>query len=890
MMYGLGTERNIRSYLRSSRTTMLLLMMTLLAVLHFGGAVSDQTVVNDHVLLCFVFPNNFTDIGFSYNANRARLEALQRVTDEYGSTVTVHTELLLNCVVVRNFTDALLQFLARHPCDLVFSFSSQCLGSLNASTTLPRVAALYPRTRFIEYDNRRYFARDAMMPSNVRGLGVSYYVPWYAAGAAAAVQCRQCVGFAHPLGASIGAVNAFYRGMLYGYQQFGSSTGRSTMCPLYAISTGSFLDVATELTQAKLFAEKGCDVVAYWADSMTVSTYVASLRNATVFTIPNNVDGSKLWGDSVLTSVLFDFSATIYGYAVDTIANRSAARGYMTATNGSTIAAMSPRAHRNASRAALSALATQAANYTLWCGGFVNATGFQVNTGCASDAFYATYNQPQLGVAVIPRLTRATTCGAGTFARYNASHPSFQLTCAACPPGTISTANGSTACTACPQLFVANATKSGCVVDSSLLGSDDSEAEQRVKLITPVVVLSCAAGAALVLWIFRDTLFRSANVRWASLPPPQGPFVGLLVLAVNPYQSQEHWRQDVECAAVTFETLEAAVWGACRQHSGYCAYAAGDVYVVATEFVEDALDIARHVERAFSASSSAARVSLRFMVSAGQVTVLSSMKALGMAQQHGMNRRLLFRGRPMEELLHCFASWKRDVPCSIVMLPGSFSTAGAVRGTRERASSVRLVGVDASAQVVKELVIALHSDATFGVCQWANSKGGTLSVTTVTTPASRQRPLLQLEPLRHAADRVGGTSPTTPPDQDSKRSSSWSNEGVDFGSILLCEAEMCTLRRYGSIMTRAFISWLDVPQRKHVVRDAANRLHVRLNANTARRRDAATNKIFFGEEQVVLEIVTQVLKCMDEQELLWWLKELATLHQGGASEARRADN
>lgn len=912
------------------------LLLIIAVVLPLRTITADATTA---VNGCFLYPSTLLDIGFTFNGNIARRQATRRLQLEFPVGVSITTHNLFRCKSA-NFTSVLDAMIIEKQCDIVLSLSSECFSQV-ASSAWNEFVQARPSVRFVNYFPRLYFTPPA--PTNYRAIGSSAFAAWYAAGAAAAMECHTCVGFVHPLTATAPAANAFFRGMKFGTafrNNLTSDSNRST-CPLIVVYLGSFMNVALEGVAADLFVERGCEVVAYWADTQTITQRIAALDDPKKFSIANNIDAGLLYGDSVLTSVLVDLTEAVYSYLRDVVLMKVLEGKFVGVTNGSHIGTLSPRASRMAVRAASAAFESQLENYSVWCGGFTDIDGNVLYTGCGSEELMSSFTAVEQGIVYYGRLPSATSCPPGTYAWYNASGQ-FSLTCLRCPVGTFSSTSGTIGrCSVCPSVFLTpNANQTGCVAVDLPDGSLSHQQRLFIIVFSSVGVAGIILFAIGFMWHHRmlkeGALYGSG--KWRELSPPSGEFVACVALAVNPLRSVDNWRHDLNFACSVFEALEDAVWRAAREHQGYVLFTAADVYILAAPSVLSAVRMARAVETLFGGFSGL--VALRFVVNAGRPTTTKAMaspqlegggdaneqtrrKADGVspspplrqqqarkdrldATQELFNGRIMYQGAVVSDLVFAFTNYKLELNASIVALPGCFNRALSTSGRRDPEDRSLHSDGDGERELCDQhnhcmvdlpTLIRQQSDCLFGVTQWPaapprrhlpdgsmgreadNHQALPMSlqqVTTITTPemvlfatAAAERRLRKIPPSSSPGDDTTSSSVVVP------HSDEW--EGIVFDAMLLPDPQLMILLRYGTALTHAFLSVLDTSHRKQIVRVTAMRMHVRLNVNTARRTDLASNKVFFGEEQVIREVVAQVIRSFDEQQLFYWCREVAQM-------------
>lgn len=224
----------------------------------------------------FLFPTSLSDLGWSYQFNIARRRAIRDfVAANPNITLIDNAVYDVNDLTANDFNTLVETSLSTNGgYHIVIGLSSSVFPRLyNLST---RYLAAFPNTRFVDFSLPKLL--NGNHPHNYAAMGLDIQTASFVIGAVAAAACTPGsggVGILMPT-TMPSAVNAFYRGMLYGQKfrpeynttngSIASQNGTTTMCQLVTINQNSFSDVPSEIEIANLFIQRNMRVAYFWID------------------------------------------------------------------------------------------------------------------------------------------------------------------------------------------------------------------------------------------------------------------------------------------------------------------------------------------------------------------------------------------------------------------------------------------------------------------------------------------------------------------------------------------------------------------------------------------------------------------------------------------------
>jgi hypothetical protein len=541
---------------------------------------------------CYLFPYHASDLGFTY-INKIAAAEVQRDLQAKYPNVTIRHRVWDRFLLNANITVKVLDIAERENCSMILFCGRDIVDRMNGRFN--DVAAQFPDIIFWAFSTP--IARSTANAPNVVATAGEPAPSWFVAGAAAAVECTSCIGIMVPTAAQRFVASAFYEGMRVGEAFRSDRANVSQLCPLLGVEIGSFTNPAVEVAFTRSMMIRGCSIVAYFSDSYDGAKYAqqqqslnASLRRT--FTVTGNVNGALVVGDSVLTSVYFNFYATYLKLAESFILREPLKK--MT-TQPPAIGTVSPLAHLNTTKAISAAVElTRFNSSVVYCAPLRNRQGELLNpngTGCFRDLFdYTSFFVMNEPVSQLGQFASPTQCLPGTFSSYNDTGD-LRLSCLPCPKNTYSTLRGSFECTPCPPWFVSPPNSSMCFAPLSAPAVETSLAlALSVGIVVPLLV-----GILVILLV---CLFRNRNVQHQAVcPHPEVVSRAFLIIDVDPSRSRPGWREQLRAASYAFELYFLSVESAVTANSAKVLFRSPTTYFVTAASVEQACAVAEEVER-----------------------------------------------------------------------------------------------------------------------------------------------------------------------------------------------------------------------------------------------------------------------------------------------------
>jgi basic membrane lipoprotein Med (substrate-binding protein (PBP1-ABC) superfamily) len=479
------------------------------------------------IKVMFLYSAPISDLAFTFNMNIARTAALDALATRYPADrfeMSYYEKFDSFSVSSRI---ALLNLFARSH-DIVWSASTSNTIGINIAD----IAANYSSTTFVSWESAKVWR--VPQPPNVLYFGTDIAPTWFLAGAVAGAQLMDggdmCFFYPNSLGAY--AVNAFYIGMNYS----------KTQARLLASKINTFYNEEKEATIARVFVQLGCRILVRYSDSRAADLYVASLANGTM-SIGYASDSATYVGDSVLTSVWYDFKAFIVQVVESVYLKQPLPKSLIlpfTDSPNSTlkIAALSSAASDYARQTLSTARHWIVENRDqLFCGRnvFLNGTQYTANRCVPLPIQITTAFQLEPGIVALSDFAAPSSCPAGNRYAYDLSN--LALSCQPCPLDTYSTSAGSQECRPCPSDHTAPLGATGCTPRKAI--------PTWVWIIVAVGVALIGGSSAFVVsaYLKKDPAPVPAPVVVRQVAP-QGPDVTLVIVAVDCKRCRK-WRNHI---------------------------------------------------------------------------------------------------------------------------------------------------------------------------------------------------------------------------------------------------------------------------------------------------------------------------------------------------------
>jgi hypothetical protein len=429
---------------------------------------------------------------------------------------------------------------------------------------------------FVSWDSPNVW--KSPLPPNVLYFGTDVAAAWFLAGVAAGAQLVDGgdICFFYPNSLVGYAVNAFAAGMNYS----------KTKARLLGSKMNTYYDEEKEAAVAKAFVQMGCNIIVRWSDSRAADLYVASLGNGTM-SIGYASDSATYVGDSVLTSVWYDFEAFIV-QVVESVYLRqplpkSLILPFAESLNSTLKIASLPSAASDYARQTLSTARHWIVENRdqLFCGKnvFLNGTQYNASRCVPLPIQITTAFQLEPGIVALSDFAAPSSCPAGNRYAYDLS--TLALSCQPCPVDTYSTSAGSQECRRC---------RSGLTASTGA-----TECEPRKDTPAWVWILVALAGTlALLLLVLGICLkFASGGSAANHQKGPQGPDVTLLIVAADCKQAPK-WRNHILAVCDAMAEIVTRAAGECGV---YMVSSVGEVHLLAAESPRQAYAFITTVEQ-----------------------------------------------------------------------------------------------------------------------------------------------------------------------------------------------------------------------------------------------------------------------------------------------------
>ena len=615
----------------------------LLAILLAIAVMQVPTLVSAAPLstltICYQFPTDGNDKGFTFINNMAQREAASRIRTLYPA-LKLKNLVYFNQNYVPNMTSQMIKMIETHGCNAIMS-CSRTLWSTLPNGSISAMSAMYPSVMFWLFSAK--IALNPSNPPNVHGGTLDVWSKWFALGAAAAVECSSCVGFLIPMAPFRGLITAFNRGMQFGQQFRSDGANVSLLCPIVGIDQNTFNSPEGEQAFVRSMLHRGCSLVAIYSDNAVGAQLIQRLapkaaNGRPVFSLTGNVNGALTIGDSVLGSVINNFNGFFFRNLEAMILQQPLTSGII--PDGSVIGDVSPLAVFNASlamNAAIAALGTN--NSVLWCPPLYDQQGNLVNNGtCVLYPQYSAMNFVERGLVQYPTFQSPLNCPAGTFANYSYM-TDLSLTCSYCPPGTFSSVSGAANCTAC--LSGSYSAAFGSTFCRQIVTPSSSNTALTIGLLAALI--PCGLGVIIVAAVLIFLGEREKKRQNKIVPPPRNPTLAVCIIDVDPERSSYGWRDQILVAAYIFELFRSSVVNAAEQQDAYIVSATPTTYIIVAPTARQLVSVAEDVERAlFTHPDQEVVISIRAVITVGRVICRGG---------HNKSSRATYSGPAIDKLL-----------------------------------------------------------------------------------------------------------------------------------------------------------------------------------------------------------------------------------------------